>query len=92
MVCLFKNSSFLSANSIVSFCLSPIRQYSNTFTECLTCSTIIFQELFLGRPIGLFSLLDEESHFPRATDLSLGQSSVCIYQIFMLLHYTCRLF
>ncbi|XP_077989266.1 myosin-IIIa-like [Glandiceps talaboti] len=25
-------------------------------------------DLFLGRPIGVFALLDEESHFPRATD------------------------
>jgi myosin heavy subunit len=28
-------------------------------------------DMFLMKPIGLLALLDEESHFPKATDLSL---------------------
>ena len=28
-------------------------------------------DIFLMKPMGLLSLLDEESHFPKATDLTL---------------------
>ena len=31
----------------------------------------VLLDLFLGKPVGVFSLLDEESNFPRATDASL---------------------
>ena len=32
---------------------------------------MFFQDLFLGKPLGLLSLLDEQSNFPQATDTSL---------------------
>jgi myosin heavy subunit len=36
------------------------------------------QDMFFGRPIGLFALLDEESNFPKATDITLGNAFVLI--------------
>ena len=36
-------------------------------------------DMFLMKPIGLLALLDEESHFPKATDLSLvGMYSIAL--------------
>ena len=34
---------------------------------------LVIQKLFLDRPIGLLSLVDEESHFPQGTDRTLAE-------------------
>lgn len=31
------------------------------------------QDMYLTKPVGLMSLLDEETHMPKASDYSLGQ-------------------
>ena len=33
-------------------------------------------DMFFAKPIGMFALLDEESHFPRATDATLVEKHV----------------
>lgn len=38
----------------------------------LFCPSIYFIAIFLQRPIGLISLLDEESNFPKASDLTFA--------------------
>lgn len=45
----------------------------NYFFSTLCCILLnYFNNLLLQKPIGLISLLDEESNFPKATDLTFG--------------------
>ena len=62
-------------------CLYFLQQeYKN---EGIDGSTVTFVDnrqvldMFLAKPVGLLALLDEESHFPKATDQTLtGQSRI----------------
>lgn len=38
----------------------------------IPCALTSPQSMYLDRPVGLLALLDEESLFPKGTDLSLG--------------------
>ena len=56
------------------------QEYKN---EGIDGSTVTFVDnrqvldMFLAKPVGLLALLDEESHFPKATDQTLtGQSRI----------------
>ena len=50
---------------------------------------MLFPLLFLQRPMGLLALLDEESKFPRASDLSLAGKQYLAFSISILCHHIC---
>lgn len=79
----------LKSCDFMNFCISAQDEYLN---EEVDARMIEYEDnrplldLFLQKPMGMLSLLDEESRFPQATDQTLvGQSGFAVPEF-----YCCR--
>ena len=50
-----------------------VRALARPIYACLSVFHNCLQDMFFQKPLGMFALLDEESHFPKATQESLVQ-------------------